>query len=161
MLLRYRFWRSYRVPFWDLALNDHKAWRYFLPSPWMHFLAPGCLGQRKKQQPQRERQLDTVEMGVSRQQQLDSPSELKAELIPSALFNTTLFLFSAPPGLYEDTFWRLSNQRRRGLQHVTSIQVFYTENTEYMQHVKILQESLEICWMKDVCVLKQLSLSSW
>lgn len=42
-----------------------------------------------------------------KKQQLDS--ELKLELIPSALFNTTLFLFSltlSPSGLYGDTFCR-------------------------------------------------------
>lgn len=84
--------------FGDLAAIDQPR-LYFLLSPWTHFLAPG-LGHRKKQQPregetQRERESERMERGRERgekKQQLDS--ELKLELIPSALFNTTLFLFS-------------------------------------------------------------------
>lgn len=77
---------------------------YFLLSPWTHFLALG-VGQRKKQQPREgetERKRGWREGGA---QQLDS--DLKLELIPSALFNTTLFLFSLrlfPSGpLWRDT----------------------------------------------------------
>ena len=47
----------------DLAATDQPR-LYFLPSPWTHFLAPG-LGQRKKQQPPRERkgELERMEGG--------------------------------------------------------------------------------------------------
>lgn len=99
----------------DLAATDQPR-LYFLPSPWTHFLAPG-LGQRKKQQPLRERKGEDREDGgrkrrgegkkKKKKQQLDS--ELKLELIPSALFNTTLFLFSltlSPSGFYGETFCR-------------------------------------------------------
>lgn len=65
-----------------------------------HTSWPLGLGQRKKQRPPRERETDRKE-GRNREreregmsggkggQQLDSPSELKPELIPSALFNAT------------------------------------------------------------------------
>lgn len=116
----------------DLAVTDQPR-LYFLLSPWTHFLAPG-IGQRKKQQPPRERdrqrrrernreregrergereggkegeQKGWREEKEKKKQQLDSPSELKLELIPSALFNTSLFLFSRSNSLPQGSaLWR-------------------------------------------------------
>lgn len=67
--------------FASCCLHGHASW-------------PGGLGQRKKQQPREGKR--------ERKQQLDS--KLKLQLIPSALFNTTLFLFStnsSPQGFME------------------------------------------------------------
>lgn len=72
---------------------------YFLPSPWTHFLALG-LGQWKKQQPREgETERKGRERGWREEERGGKKSsswtlELKPELIPAALFNTTLFLFS-------------------------------------------------------------------